>query len=140
MIQQGPPTSLFIPAEAAEVEQVGAKTHYWYTKPGLVHTDKINFIRVTLPPGEYHDFHNHPGMEEVLYVTAGTAEQWLETECRILKAGDAVHIPKGLIHATFNAGDDELEFLAVLAPADSTEPMTVDHSQEEPWKSLRQNA
>jgi hypothetical protein len=42
-----------------------------------------------------------------------------------------------VIHGTFNAGDDDLEFLALLSPADSSGPMTVDHSQEEPWKSLR---
>ena len=35
------------------------------------------------------------------------------------------------------AGEDTLEFLAVLSPADSGEPMTVDRSGEEPWCSLR---
>jgi quercetin dioxygenase-like cupin family protein len=77
-------------------------------------------------------------MEEILYVVSGTAEQWIEKERQILKAGDSAHIPKGLVHGTFNAGDDDLVFLAILSPADTDGPMTVDRSQEEPWKSLRQ--
>ena len=76
-------------------------------------------------------------MEEILYVLSGTAEQWVETEKSIFKAGDSVHIPKALVHATFNTGEDTLEFLAILTPADSDGPMTVDRSQEEPWKSIR---
>ncbi len=130
-------TGCFIPEAQAEVEDASPKTHYWYCKPGLVNTDKLNFVRAEFPSGAFHDFHNHPGLEEILYVLSGTAEQWIETEMRILKAGDAVHIPKALVHATFNAGDEMLEFLAILTPADSPGPMTVDRSQEEPWKSLR---
>ena len=56
---------------------------------------------------------------------------------RILKAGDSVHIPNALVHATFNAGEDTLEFLTILTLANSDGLMTVDHSQEEPWNSIR---
>ena len=130
-------TGCFISEAQAEIEDDPPKTHYWYCKPGLVNTDKLNFVRAKFPTGAFHDFHNHPAMEEILYVLSGTAEQWIETEKRILKAGDSVHIPKTLVHATFNAGEDTLEFLAILTPADSDGPMTVDRSQEEPWKSIR---
>ena len=127
----------FVHKAEAEIEKVGAKTHFWYARPDLVDTDKLNFLRVTLPPGDGHDFHEHPGMEEILYVTSGTAEQWVEQEKRILKAGDMVHIPKGIIHCTFNSGEEPLEFIALLMPADYDGPMTVEHAEEEPWKSLR---
>ena len=137
MIYEGKNTGRFIPENQSKVEDDPPKTHCWYCKPGLVNTDKLNFVRAKFPPGAFHNFHNHPGMEEILYVLSGTAEQWIETEKRFLKAGDAVHILKALVHATFNAGDDMLEFLAILTPADSEGPMTVDRSQEEPWKSLR---
>ncbi len=130
-------TGRFITEAQAEIEEAPPKTHYWYCKPGLVNTDKLNFVRAKFPPGAFHDFHNHPGMEEILYVLSGTAEQWVETEKSIFKAGDSVHIPKALVHATFNTGEDTLEFLAILTPADSDGPMTVDRSQEEPWKSIR---
>ena len=33
-------------------------------------------------PGKCHDFHRHPGQEEVIYVLEGTIEQWLEQEKR----------------------------------------------------------
>ncbi len=130
-------TYRFVHEADAEVEEVLGRNHLWYCRPDLVDTSKLNFVRAQFPPGGFHDFHHHPGMEEILYVLAGTAEQWVEREHRILTAGDVVHIPKGIAHATFNAGEDTLDFLAVLAPADSTELMTVDCSEEEPWCSLR---
>jgi hypothetical protein len=42
-----------------------------------------------------------------------------------------------MVHATFNPVAEPLEFLALLSPADSTEEMTVDLSDQEPWRSLR---
>ncbi len=127
----------FIPVSEADVEVVEGRRHLWYCRPDLVDTDKLNFVRAQFPPGGLHDFHSHPEMEEILYILAGTAEQWVEGERRIMTAGDVVYIPKGIAHATFNAGEDTLEFLALLSPADSGEPMTVDCSGDEPWCSLR---
>ena len=130
-------THRFVHEAEAEVEEVLGRNHLWYCRPDLVDTDKLNFVRAQFPPGGFHDFHDHPRMEEILYVLSGTAEQWVEGERRILTTGDVVHIPEGIAHATFTAGEDTLEFLAVLSPADSGEPMTVDRSGEEPWCSLR---
>ncbi len=127
----------FLSMESADYEALPGRTHHWYCRPDLVDTDKLNFVRARFEVGEYHHFHNHPGMEEILYILSGKAEQWLESEKRILGPGDAVHIPKGIVHATFNAGDEVLDFLALLTPADAQGPMTVDRSQEEPWKRLR---
>jgi len=128
---------VFIPSSSAEAEVVGEKTHSWYCGPERVEPTNLHFVRATFPPGEFHDFHNHPGMEEVLYILSGQAEQWIEDEKKILSPGDAVYIAKGVVHATFNPFTKPLEFLAVLSPADSSEPMTLDRSQEEPWKSMR---
>lgn len=125
-------------AEKAELEVVGAKKHYWYSKPGMTDTERLNYVRVTLPPGEGHDFHHHP-MEEVLHILSGEAEQWVGEERHMLRAGDALHIPEGVVHATFNCGEDLLEFIAVLIPdqVDYDGPMTVEVGGEEPWNSMR---
>ena len=95
------------------------------------------FVRAHLLPGEAHKFHFHPQMEEILYILSGAAEQWVEREKRVLRPGDAVCLPAGMVHGTYNVGSEALEFLAVLSPAKSAGPVTVEVGGEEPWKSLR---
>ena len=54
-----------------------------------------------------------------------------------MKPGDSIYIPVGLIHATYNAGSEPLDFLAVLSPAKGDGPVTVEVGDEEPWKGVR---
>jgi quercetin dioxygenase-like cupin family protein len=70
-------------------------------------------------------------------VLAGEAEQWFERERRTLKPGDAVYIPRGVVHGTYNSSGAELDFLAILTPAKISGPMTVEVVDQEPWRSLR---
>ena len=77
-------------------------------------------------------------MEEILYVLSGAAEQWVTQEKRLMKAGDALYLPPGVVHGTYNAGSEVLDFLAVLSPANSDGPVTVEVGDREPWKSLRE--
>lgn len=121
----------------AEVERLPGKTHFWQCKPGMVADTNLMFVRAQLPPGEAHRFHYHPKMEEILYILSGTAEQWIEKEKRIMKAGDAIYLPVGMIHGTYNIGADTLDFLAVLSPAKSEGPVTIEVSEEAPWNCLR---
>jgi quercetin dioxygenase-like cupin family protein len=76
-------------------------------------------------------------MEEIIYVISGRAEQWVERESRLLGPGDTAHIPKDIVHGTYNAGDETLVFLAILSPAIFEGPALIDVSQDEPWASLR---
>ena len=131
------PAWRFISFNETEVEHLPGKVHHWYSKPGLVQDTNLMFVRAHLMPGEAHKFHHHPRMEEILYILSGSAEQWVEREKKILRPGDAVTIPIGMIHATYNAGDDVLDFLAILAPAKGEGPVTVEVSEQEPWRSLR---
>ena len=121
----------------AEVERLPGKTHFWHCKPGMVADTNLMFVRAQLPPGEAHRFHFHPKMEEILYILSGTAEQWIEKEKRIMKAGDSIYLPVGMVHGPYNIGAETLDFLAVLSPAKSEGPVTVEVSEEEPWRSLR---
>ena len=68
---------------------------------------------------------------------SGTAEQWVDRERRILRPGEMAHIPRDVVHGTYNAGVDTLVFLAILSPAKSTGPALVDVHRDEPWCSLR---
>src|SRR5207253_10811170 len=103
-----PPAWKIIPFAEAEVERLPGKTHFWHCKPGMVADTNLMFVRAQLPPGEAHRFHHHPNMEEILYILSGTAEQWIEKEKRIMKAGDAIYLPTGIVHGTYNIGPDTL--------------------------------
>jgi mannose-6-phosphate isomerase-like protein (cupin superfamily) len=127
----------FVSFKDAEVETLPGKIHHWYLKPGMVADTNFMFVRAHLPPGEAHRFHYHPEMEEILYILSGTAEQWVEQEKRYLGAGDCLYVPAGVVHGTYNSGKDVLDFLAVLSPAKSEGPVTVEVSLEAPWNALR---
>jgi quercetin dioxygenase-like cupin family protein len=131
------PTWRFVSFGETEVEKLPGKTHYWYCKPSLVQDTNLIFVCAHLLPGEAHRFHYHPQMEEILYILAGSAEQWVERQKRVLRPGDSVCLPAGMVHATYNVGAEPLQFLAILSPAKSAGPMTVEVGDQEPWNSLR---
>jgi quercetin dioxygenase-like cupin family protein len=130
-------TLRFVTESEMQVEQLPWGPHDWLSRPGLTEAEGLLLVRVHMPPGEAHKFHKHPELEEIIYVLSGTAEQWVDRDKRILTAGQVAHIPKDVVHGTYNAGDDTLEFLAILSPAKCEGPMLVDVSEEEPWASLR---
>lgn len=103
----------------------------------MVADTDLMFVRAQLEPGAAHPFHFHPKMEEMLYILSGTCEQWVEREKKIIGPGDALYLPAGVIHGTYNIGRDTLDFLAVLSPAKTGDPVTLEVSNQEPWKSLR---
>jgi quercetin dioxygenase-like cupin family protein len=76
-------------------------------------------------------------MEEIIYVVGGKAEQWVDRDNQILGPGDAAHIPMNMVHGTYNAGEIDLVFLAILSPAQFEGPALVDVSEEGPWVDLR---
>ena len=94
---------------------------------------------VTLEPGGGHDFHRHPGQEEVIIVKRGTITQYLEQESTTLGPDDSVFIEENLVHASFNEGDETALLQVIIAPSlrEGTGYGLVDVSDEEPWASLR---
>ena len=112
----------------------------WIAHPPNSGAQDLTFIRVTLTPGGGHDFHKHPDQEEVIYVNKGQITQWLEDQEQVLQPGEAIYIPKGVVHASFNADDasEDAEMLVVLGPCvGELGYETVDVSGEAPWASLR---
>ena len=127
----------FISADEVEVEELPWGAHAWISRVGLTEAEKLMLVRVTMPPGRGHAFHRHPAMEEIIYVVDGQAEQWVDRDKRILGVGDAAHIPVDMVHGTYNAGDADLVFLAILSPAVFEGPALVDVSDDEPWVTMR---
>ncbi|MDB6150236.1 MAG: Thermophilic glucose-6-phosphate isomerase [Chthoniobacter sp.] len=127
----------FVSAAETEVEALEGKTHHWYLKDGLGDSESLVFVRARITKGAGHPFHSHPEMDEIIYVLEGEMEQWLEQEKRMLRPGDCIYIPRGVIHGCYNISDAECEFLAVLTPSKISGPFSVDYADQEPWKSLR---
>jgi quercetin dioxygenase-like cupin family protein len=131
------PSLRFVTGQEMQVEELPWGPHEWLSRVGLTAAEDLALVRVRMPAGTGHAFHRHPGMEEIIYVISGTAEQWVDRESRILGAGDIAHVPRDVVHGTYNAGAETLVFLAILSPAKFEGPALVDMAGEEPWRSLR---
>jgi quercetin dioxygenase-like cupin family protein len=120
------------------VEHLPWGPHEWLCRPDIVEAKQLLLVRVRMPAGQAHQFHRHPEMEEIIYVESGLAEQWVDREKRRLGPGETAHIPPDVVHATHNAGDTTLVFLAILSPAQIQGPPLIDMSQDEQWKTIGQ--
>ena len=94
---------------------------------------------VTLAPGEGHDFHRHPGQEEMIIVKRGQITQYLEQDSTTLNPEDSVFIEDDVVHASFNESDEPAVLQVIIAPSlgEGSGYGLVDVSGEEPWASLR---
>lgn len=114
-----------------EVVSQGVNT--WINRAG----EGLFGARATIKPGMGHDFHYHPGREELIYVLEGQIEQWIGEEKQLINPGDAVVIPADVVHASFNVGATEAAIFVVLTEAQGEPALGVDVAQDEPWRSLR---
>jgi len=110
----------------------------WISRPRSTGARQLTVIDVRLEPGEGHDFHVHPGQEEVILVEEGQIEQWLETESTVLSPAESVFIEADTVHASFNTGSVTARLTVVLGPCLGEDGyVLVDVSSEEPWSTLR---
>ena len=110
----------------------------WMSNPPSTGARYLTVIDVTLAPGKGHDFHKHPDQEEVIYIAAGTVEQWVDREKRVLGPGDSAFIPADVVHASFNVGDTDAKIAAILGPCvGDIGYELVDVAGEAPWNGLR---
>ena len=77
---------------------------------------------VTVPPGQGHARHNHPGSEEIIHILEGEGEQMVEDEAghphtETVRAGCTVFIPESRFHSTLNTSDSDLKIFVVYDPA-----------------------
>ena len=127
----------FIKNKDTVLEKVSGRDHYWYYPPEFSGQTDTMMVKVIVPKNSGHDFHRHPEMDEILYILKGTAEQWIADEMQVLETGDSVHINANVVHGTFNIGDDDLEFLAMLGPKKGWEAGTIDESLNLPYSNYR---
>jgi len=66
---------------------------------------------VSFAPGASFPRHTHPG-EEIIYVTQGTIEYEVDGKLVTVKAGEALFIPYGVVHAARNPANEPAAELA----------------------------
>lgn len=74
----------------------------WRCTPALAGATMFAVMDVTLGPGMAHDFHTHPDQDEMIIVTTGRVEPWIERDSRQLGPGDSVDVDAGVVHGPFN--------------------------------------
>jgi quercetin dioxygenase-like cupin family protein len=105
-------------------------------------SQRLVVMDVTLEPGGGHDFHRHPGQEEVIIVKRGRIVQYIEQEPATLGPGDSVYLDEGVVHASFNDGDETAHLQVVIGPSlgGDTGYGLEDVSAQEPWSTVRAQA
>ena len=111
----------------------------WRCAPDNTGSKHLVVMDVSLAPGEGHDFHRHPGQEEMIILKSGRIEQFLERDSTILEPGDSVYIDEDVVHASFNVGDETAHLQVMIGPSlgEGSGYGLVDVSGEEPWASTR---
>lgn len=115
----------FVEPDDVETQVFDWGTIKWLSEPRVTGTDRFTAGVVVLAPGKGHTRHNHPGVEEILYVVSGDGEQMVEVpdgrggmrpERRPVRAGMLIHIPPDVYHETINTGWEPLKLIALYAP------------------------
>lgn len=131
-------TGTFMMSDETPSEELDWGKLRWLSHPPSTGAEQLTVIEVNITPGSGHDFHKHPGQEEVIYCISGTVEQWLAQEMRVLGSGDSVFIAANVVHASFNVGESDAKLLAILGPCVGDQGYElVDVAGKAPWKDLR---
>jgi oxalate decarboxylase/phosphoglucose isomerase-like protein (cupin superfamily) len=111
----------FVKPDDVETQVFDWGTIKWMSEPRVTDARQFSAGVVLLSPGKGHTRHNHPGVEEILYVVSGTGRQMVEDAegrpvYQQVSAGDMVHIPADVYHETVNTGWESMKLIAVYAP------------------------
>ena len=130
--------SRFVKKSDVEDEQFDWGVIGWRCVPATGAKQMV-VMDVTLEPGEGHDFHRHPGQEEMIIVKRGQITQYLERESTALGPEDSVFIEADVVHASFNEGEETAHLQVIIAPSlgEGSGYGLVDVSSEQPWASVR---
>ena len=130
--------SAFVKLHDVEQERFGWGTIGWRCRPENTGARRLVVMDVTLEPGEGHQFHRHDGQEEMIIVTQGSITQYLERDSSALHTGDSIYIDEGVVHASYNDGDETAHLQVVIGPSIGEDGYgLVAVSADEPWVSLR---
>ena len=129
--------ALFYSSDRYHAQKVDQGVNEWVNYPEVdPRMPGLFAARATIEPGQGHNFHYHPGREEIIYVLQGTIAQWIGQQRQVLNAGDCALVPADAIHASFNLGKDPAIIFVVLSGPQHETPLAEDMADQEPWSSL----
>lgn len=100
----------------AEIIQAGAITIKFLLTKGDTN-GALTMFEATVPPGAGVGVaHYHSGWEETIYGIEGTTTMTVAGKRNDVKAGDALVIPRGVVHALKNESAQPARSLAVITP------------------------
>ncbi|MGO3886603.1 MAG: cupin domain-containing protein [Mycetocola sp.] len=89
----------------------------WLVAPSLDSGAELTVGEVIVYPGRGHAPHNHPDEQEVIYVVSGEGEQTVgDGDPFPIREGDAVFIPAGAVHSTYNTTWRPLRLVVTYTP------------------------
>ena len=111
---------IFVEEEDVETQVFDWGRLSWLSEPRVTAAERFSAGVVRLEQGKGHDRHNHPGVEEILYVVTGRGWQVVDAPTgrveREVGPGVLIHIPPDTYHSTVNTGDEVMVLLAIYAP------------------------
>jgi quercetin dioxygenase-like cupin family protein len=121
--QAPPPVARCVALRPAEIgiEKYGSAEICWMINRKGTGANEITLGKTVLPPGEGNPVHRHPNCEEALYLLKGEIEHFIKgaAQERVrLKAGEAILIPRNVIHNATNVGTGPAELLVSFSSAD----------------------
>jgi len=110
----------FVTVDEVETQKFDWGTLQWISEPRVTGFDRMVTGVVTLLKGQGHAKHNHPGIEEILYILDGTGEQTIyyddgSEEKRAVGPGQLIFLEQGQFHSTYNIAEKPLKILAIYA-------------------------
>jgi mannose-6-phosphate isomerase-like protein (cupin superfamily) len=97
------------PGGGTVFELIGRASEHGGARHSLAH--------IVIAPGGASSRHFHKVTEETYYILRGAASMTIDSQTLALGPGDTCLIGPGEVHQITNSGGDDLEFLAVCAPA-----------------------
>lgn len=74
--------------------------------------------RLTVPPGETNQIHNHPKEEQLYIVLSGSGEIQVGDEKTEVKPGDVIYLPPNITHGFFNTGKTDSVIINIGAASE----------------------
>ena len=82
----------------------------------LLKTPGLSIIQERVPPHASETRHSHQVAQQFFYILSGTATFEYEGETLMLRAGDGIHVPPGIVHQFRNESEDDVFFLVISQP------------------------
>jgi oxalate decarboxylase/phosphoglucose isomerase-like protein (cupin superfamily) len=87
------------------------------SEPKVTGANRMTFGMVVLDPGKGHGRHDHPGVEEIIYVMSGEGLQMVDDRPPLdIGPGTCIYLPPGTPHSTLNTGWEPLRLIIVYSP------------------------